>query len=810
MRTAHLVRRGWRATVFLALLAGLAGGVAMAAWAAGRRMDTAFDRFVARSEIPDLTLVFCPPELAAPDDETIWQCMTYDAEAELATLLELPEVEAAGRGSWRGMTIAPADRPDDVVVTGGLFALDASLPSVDGRPVVLEGRWYDPAAPDEIMVNEHLARRAGLAVGDRLAATFWRADELGMVEAPADGFHGPEAGLRVVGITRGVRDLAARTGEENLLVDESFVLAGPGLTRLTTGAAGYPGLVVRARGGDVDATGDAIDRAFAGRAYNSAPAYGADQFEPVEDAIDYETRGMFAFAGLAGLAGLVFAGQAVARQSRREAADFDALHAVGLTRHQLALTAIARGTITGAASAAAAVVAAIALSAAGTVGVARSAEVARGVWLDPTVLVAGVGLVFLGVVLASWLPVANLSGRRSRGAPAAGAGLVVPPSRLPPPVTAGVGMAVNGGRGGHGFPVGTAVASVALAAGAMAAAFVLTASMTTLVGTPEHFGAPWDYSFGGFNATSDEGAPAEFLAGAPGVAAAGGIVGTDVEIDGRTYWVQAIQPVPGVDETIRPAITSGREPIKDDEIALGALTMGQLEVEIGDAVEVSTTVSTGDTHTMTVVGTTLVNDTYEGSPGLGGVVTREWLAATAPEAISPDPYVVRLAAGADREAFRAELEDAFPGTISGPLIQGAIRNVDRIRYLPFALAALIGLLAAASLAHAVVLSTRRQRRQLAVLKTLGFRRSDVAASVRWHAAVLGAAAALVGIPLGIVAGRWGWRVVAGGLGVASGPVVPLAAVGIVVVCVVVVAKLIAVVPGWRAARIAPGDALRVE
>jgi putative ABC transport system permease protein len=377
-------------------------------------------------------------------------------------------------------------------------------------------------------------------------------------------------------------------------------------------------------------------------------------------------------------------------------------------------------------------------------------------------------------------------------------------------MTAGLGMAVNSGRGGQGLPLGAALATVALAAGALAAALVLTNSLSTLLDSPERYGAPWTYSFGGLSADGGEEAAAEFLAASDGVAAAAGIVGADVEINGRTYWAQAFQPVPDVEETIRPVITSGREPVRDDEIALGALTMRELGVEIGDLVEVTTTVSVGVDSRLTVVGVALINDSYEGSAGLGAVVTPGWVQAAAPESVSPDPYVVRLEPGADRAAFRAELEDAFPNTISGPLVQGAIRNVERIRYLPYLLAALVALLAVASLAHTLVLSTRRQRRQLAVLKSLGFRRSDVMSAVRWQATALGAAAVVVGVPLGVVAGRWGWRVVADQLGVASGPMVPLLAVAALTSVVLVLTNILAVVPGWRAARLRAAEALRVE
>jgi ABC-type lipoprotein release transport system permease subunit len=140
----------------------------------------------------------------------------------------------------------------------------------------------------------------------------------------------------------------------------------------------------------------------------------------------------------------------------------------------------------------------------------------------------------------------------------------------------------------------------------------------------------------------------------------------------------------------------------------------------------------------------------------------------------------------------------------------AIRNIERIRYLPYLLVGLLAALAIASLAHALVLSIRRHRSQLAVCKTLGFTRRQVAATVSSHASALAGAAMIVGLPLGAIAGRWGWRVIADQLGVASGPVIPLAVVASVTVGAVVIANVVAAIPAWRAAHIPTAEALRVE
>ena len=113
MRAALLVRRNWRATVFLVLLAGLAGGVAIGAWTVGRRTATAFDRFVDRSDVPDLILTFCPPDMTSVDERDSRRVLQRTTPSdELAVVQQLPEVEAAGRAAWRGLTVARPSEPD--------------------------------------------------------------------------------------------------------------------------------------------------------------------------------------------------------------------------------------------------------------------------------------------------------------------------------------------------------------------------------------------------------------------------------------------------------------------------------------------------------------------------------------------------------------------------------------------------------------------------------------------------------------------------------------------------------------------------
>ena len=135
---------------------------------------------------------------------------------------------------------------------------------------------------------------------------------------------------------------------------------------------------------------------------------------------------------------------------------------------------------------------------------------------------------------------------------------------------------------------------------------------------------------------------------------------------------------------------------------------------------------------------------------------------------------------------------------------------DRVRSTPLVLALVLGVLAAATVAHALVIATRRRRRDLALLATLGLTRRQVSATVAWQATTVGACALVVGLPLGIIGGRWAWGFLADDLGTLSEPQVPLLAVLLAVPAVLLLCNLVAFVPGRMAARLRPAVVLRSE
>ena len=115
-----------------------------------------------------------------------------------------------------------------------------------------------------------------------------------------------------------------------------------------------------------------------------------------------------------------------------------------------------------------------------------------------------------------------------------------------------------------------------------------------------------------------------------------------------------------------------------------------------------------------------------------------------------------------------------------------------------------------TLTHALLVCVRRQRRELAVYKSLGFTRRQVIGAVTTEATLLAPVGLAIGIPLGLIAARWGWRAIADGLGLAAEASIPIGIVAGSVLGVLLVANLAAAVPGWRASRIPAAEALRTE
>lgn len=101
-----------------------------------------------------------------------------------------------------------------------------------------------------------------------------------------------------------------------------------------------------------------------------------------------------------------------------------------------------------------------------------------------------------------------------------------------------------------------------------------------------------------------------------------------------------------------------------------------------------------------------------------------------------------------------------------------------------------------------------RRRELAVLRALGCRDSQLYATLCWQALTVVVIGLVAGVPLGALVGSTLWRSFASDLGILPAPAMPWAWIDVVIVGAVVVSIAAALVPGHRAAATPPAFALR--
>ena len=323
---------------------------------------------------------------------------------------------------------------------------------------------------------------------------------------------------------------------------------------------------------------------------------------------------------------------------------------------------------------------------------------------------------------------------------------------------------------------------------------------------PGRYGATWDVLVSDPLGPASAASVADRLRSIDGIEAAGGLTGNTARIGSRELYVYAISPLDGLAAGIVPTITRGRAPAAPNEIALGSRSMADAGIDIGDPVELTYL----DTpHRLTVVGEAVINDGHEPIPGLGAIVTPQWLSSVDQASYVSD-FAVRFSPEARRDGVAA-VEREFTGWTTRPVAPHGVVNLERISGWPAVLAVLMATIAVVAFLPRLLLTVRTQRRQLAVLRALGSSRRQLAGAVVWHAVFLTVP------PPSRSACRsgWCWGGPAGGCSPATSvsarlrssrrPRCVLAAV-----VTLALAAVLAVGPSWRAARVGTTEALRAE
>ncbi len=823
--------RRWTGYLALALLIGLVGGIAMGSVVAARRTYASYPKFLASTNPSDLVVQpFTRPAYSA---------------GFVRQLIALPHVlGAAVAVPFTAATLTPRGQPGTILLAH--VQLEASLASPHGlysgqdRVTIVRGRSANPARPDEVVASPDAAALLHLHVGSRLP--------VGLINPAQNGIRGNQrVELTVVGIgvfnTQVLQDGidSGRTG---------FLLGTPALAREFASCCAS-GMTVGLRLDDGSRYDTVVGKEYQHLVATSSYIQSGELYVYITSAIEAEAQrairpeaiALAVFGLIAGLAALIIATQSLSRQIRAGADDAEVLRALGAGPVAIMadglpgiVAAVALGSLL-------AVATAISLSPFSLFGPVREVTPGRGIYLDPTVL--GLGALGLVLVLGGTATViayrqaphrvaARGQGSDRRPAPVR----AMLSARLPAPGVEGVRLALEPGRGRTAVPTRSVIAGAVLAMTVVTAALTFGASLTALVSNPALYG--WNFNYA-FYAVQGWGAvPARWagplLASDPLVAATTGVSFATVQVDGQTVPAMIAPTRPAV----APHVLSGHGLDGSHQVVLGPATLAQLHKRVGDTVMLSS----GDFHVrLQIAGTATM-------PAIGGVLSIHSSMSTGalfssallpskandvfgPRLSGPNAILVRLRPGTSQAAGLRSLQaidTRLRQMLNSPRVLAAsggssiadtvdllpaqrpaeIVNYRSMGAMPAILAGGLAAGAVAALGLTLVASVRRRRRDFALLKTLGFTRRQIAAAVAWQSTVVAVAGLVLGVPLGVAAGRWLWVLFAHQLSAVPDPVIPAASIALTAAAALILANLVAAIPGRTAARTRAALVLRSE
>jgi hypothetical protein len=789
------LRHRWRSWLTLALLIAVVSGLVLAGIAAGRRTASAYPQFV--------------------------KAYGYDASTfspdSLSAIRSLPDVTRATREN--GTITGPPTCSCRKAINSSDFGLVEIGPKDVSRYFKLvSGRMPDPSNPHEVLASFNFEHDVGVHPGTRVYVPLYtRAQRSRVLHGANLKAKGPRVTFTVVGIEAAdiefqsssypYYDLYANAAFDRRYGPHAAEIAAY-YVRLQHGAADLPRFQTEARKlgalsvTDLDATTTSN-----------------------ESSIHPQAIGWWLLAAVVGFVGLIVLFQALARQAAVESDFYPTVSALGLSRRRLVGWAVTRSLAITVLGVLGGVVVAFLLSPFTPVGEARTAEPSTGFAFDPLVLLLGAAATLLVVTGLSFVPAWRTAHWQddsvSRTPRASGIVRLLSNAGAPPSALIGVGRAVERGRGRRAVPVGSALVGLVLAVTALTATTVFGASLSHLTTTPALYGQPFDAWFSTDGMTSTTSPLLQHLLSSRGVERITEGVGSDLSINGHTVDALAGKPLRG--RLLLTTIT-GHLPRQRNQVTLGASTLRLVGAHVGSTVRIRVPTAGGGVRSAgyKVVGTSAFPPDFgAGGLGTGAVFTIDGLLAAQcgsgaqakvcqQQAGANGTFLIKVVPGPAGQRALGSIGRKYPTQIEYPMPPDDLVNFGQAINFPLILSVIVALFGVATLAHVLVVSVTRRRRESGILKTLGFLRRQVALTVVWQTTAIGLIGLIAGVPLGIALGRYVWREFAQNLGVVPIPLVSAAATGIIVLGTLVVAAALALWPARMAARPHASTLLREE
>jgi len=764
-------RARWKAWFLLGLLAGATVGVAAAGLAGARRTEDAVPNYVAAAHVPTAALLANNPSFGPTQRRQV----------------------AALPGVTQTFPFLVGD------ASAALFPASAASLRVLTGPL-MEGRLPDPTRADEVTVDENTRDRYHLDIGSTMVVGQSTA---GLGQVPPQ-FAAPDGGrpfrqrLRVVGIAKSVSSDPSWTPSSGFYAKYGSHM--PQLVNVFVDLRGGPAAIPRFSDEVAGILGHPVDVEDSNELFGTRKA---------KNVTGFERDGLLLFALAALLGGGVLVGQALVRAVSASASDLPTWRAIGADRALAVWALVFPAFLTASVGLVTTFAVAVAISGQLPVGTARDYDLDVGTHVDGLVVGLATLGVFVGILLiasgAAWSRVTRRE--HTEAAPSVIDRLVAPMSASPA-LMIGARLASEPGRGRRAVPVRSALIGAIAGVLGVVACLTFRAGIQDAITQPRRSGVVWDFGLAAGGGAVPE-RTLHTVARDPDVHDA--LQATwhrAVLIDGRPAPVFATRAVRG---DIPFVILRGHRPRGPDELVLAPTTLHELRLTVGDQVSVGT----ADVHTARVVGVALLPGTSHTDYDQSGWMTRAGLdQATGDQAESPaeDYLLVRWRSGVDVHAAQRKLiriggRELFPLPATLP---SAVVDLGRIADLPIALALFFGLLACATVAHALVTTVRRRRHDLAVLRSIGFTRRQTRTAIAWQATLPALVGIIVGVPLGIAAGRFAWRWLADDFPLAYVPPLAWVAIALVVAIALALANALAAGPAHVAARIRPAETLRTE
>ncbi len=795
-------RRRWRSLFVLGLLIALATMTVLTAVAGARRGQTAFSRLWARTLPTTVTVLPNQPGF------------------DWARIRSLPEVTALTTFAIAGFALEGYPLAGQNL---GFPPGDSQVMRTIERPVVFDGRLFDPRRADEAVVTPRFLVGYGKSVGDMITLRLPTPREAANGYDPSTGTvpHGPRVPVRIVGVIRSFW-FSDPPGSNGALVpspgllthyranlmgrhDSTYINA---LVRLRGGAAGIPAFradLARATGrSDIDVWNNYVD--FGG---------------PVRQLSNFEAASLLAF-GLAALAAaVVLIGQSVARYISATMADLQLLRGPGLRPRQAVAAAIAAPFAAAVAGTTLAVVGAIVASRWMPIGGVSTLEPEPGIDTDWLILGTGWAVVPLVVLAGSAIAAGTaLAASRTRTLPRRSAlALALARAGLPVSAVIGTRFALEPGRDRSAVPVRPALTGAIVGVLGVLAAFTFAAGVSDAAANPARFGQTNQLGgFLGFNGQTFNPATPKAMAAVAGDRDVIGVNDARIAVaySGDTsVTMYSYQPVGG--KRLPVVLTAGRMPATAGEVVLAPTTARQLGVTVGARIPLT---SGSVPRTASVTGIGFVPEGPHNGYASGGWITL----AGYDRVFNGVRYSfkfrvgeIALRSGADVQSAARRLNAVAARAAGGhglsltpPPPPDEVKEIRDVAALPIALGGFLALLAAGAVGHALATAVRRRRHELAVLRALGMTRRQARLVIVTQASVLTLTGLAFGVPLGLAAGRALWRVVADSTPLAYHPPLALLALVLIAPAGLLVANLLAAWPGQRAAGLPSGQVLRTE